>query len=72
MKARHLTGKDAADIEAALGTDGKWTWREAALEMAVRIRTLKSEAPDMSQKDIAEELGCSRATVSRALNQQGL
>ena len=71
VKARHLTGKDAADIEAALGKDGKWTWREAALEMADRIKKLKAEAPDMTQKDIAEELGCSRATVSRALKQQG-
>ncbi len=70
VKARHLTGKDAADIEAALGKDGLWTWREAALEMAERIRTLKAEAPDMTQKDIAEELGCSRATVSRALKPQ--
>ena len=67
VKARHLTGKDAADIEAALGKDGSWTWREAALEMADRIRTLKAEAPDMNQKEIAEELGCSRSTVSRAL-----
>ncbi len=72
VKARHLTGKDAADIEAALSNDtGKWTWREAALEMADRIRKLKAEAPDMSQKDIAEELGCDKSTVSRALKQQG-
>ena len=72
VKARHLTGKDAADIEAALSNDtGKWTWREAALEMADRIRKLKAEAPDMRQKEIAEELGCSHATVSRALKQQG-
>jgi len=72
VKARHLTGKDAADIEAALSNDtGKWTWREAAVEMADRIRKLRAEAPDMIQKEIAEELGCSRATVSRALKQQG-
>ena len=72
VKGRHLTGKDAADIEAALEKDsGKWTWREAALEMADRIRKLHAEVPGMSQKDIAEELGCSRATVSRALKQQG-
>jgi hypothetical protein len=69
VKARHLTGKDAADIEAALGQDGKWTWREAALQMADRIRSLKAQVPEMNQKDIAEELGCSRATVSRALKQ---
>ena len=67
VKARHLTGKDAADIEAALGKDGSWTWREAALEMADRIRKLKAEVPEMNQKEIAEELGCSRSTVSRAL-----
>ena len=72
VKARHLTGKDGAAIEAALDKDtGKWTWREAALEMKDRIRTLKAEAPDMNQKEIAEELGCSRATVSRALKQHG-
>ena len=71
VKGRHLTDKAAADLEAALGKDGKWTWREAALEMPDRIRTLKAEAPDMNQKEIAEELGCSRATVSRVLKQQG-
>ena len=67
VKARHLTGKDATAIEAALGKDGLWTCREAALEMADRIRQLKADVPEMSQKDIAEELQCSRATVSRAL-----
>ena len=72
VKGRYLTGKDGAAIEAVLDKDtGKWTWREAALEMADRIRTLKAEAPDMNQKEIAEELGCSHATVSRALKQQG-
>lgn len=68
VKGRHLTGKDAADIAAALDKDtGKWTWREAALELADRIRKLHAEVTGMSQKDIAEELGCSRATVCRAL-----
>ena len=68
VKGRHLKGNEGTAIEAALDKDaGKWTWREAALEMADRIRKLHAEVPSMSQKDIAEELGCSRATVSRAL-----
>ena len=51
VKGRHLTGKDGAAVEAALDKDtGKWTWREAALEMADRIRTLKANVPEMSQK----------------------
>ena len=68
VKGRHLKGNEGAAIEAALDKDaGKWTWREAALEMADRIRKLHAEVPGMSQKDIAEELGCTRAKVSRAL-----
>jgi hypothetical protein len=70
VKGRHLTGKDGAAIEAALDKDtGKWTWLEAALKMADRIRKLHAEVPGMNQKDIADELDCSRATVSRALKQ---
>jgi putative DNA primase/helicase len=77
-KARQLSGDDARDIEAALTKDehGKqvWTWKDADLGMADRILALHAEAPDLSQSDIAEEVGCNRSTVSRALKkakQQG-
>ena len=70
-KARHLSGEDARDIEAALTQDelGRqaWTWKDADLGMADRIVALHAEAPDLTQSDIAQELGVNRSTVSRAL-----
>ena len=70
-KARHLSGEDARDIEAALLNDEngrqKWTWKDADLGMADRILALQAECPEMIQADIANELGVNRSTVSRAL-----
>jgi hypothetical protein len=70
-KARHLKGTDAQDLEAALTHDehGKqvWAWKVAELGMTERILALHAEAPDLTQTEIAEELGCNRSTVSRAL-----
>ena len=72
-KARHLNGVDARDIEVALATDeeGKsvWTYKEAQKGMVDRILALHAAAPDLSQSEIAEELGCNRSTVSRAFAQ---
>lgn len=70
-KARHLSGDDARDIEATLlrQTDGSqcWEWKDADLGMEQRILALHADSPDLSQADIAGELGIHRSTVSRAL-----
>lgn len=69
-KARHLNGDDARDIEATLlrqddGTQ-RWEWKDADLGMEQRILALHAENPDLSQAEIANELGVHRSTVSRA------
>ena len=70
-KARHLSGDDARDIEAALtkGEHGhqSWVWKDADLGMADRILAIHAEFPDLSQSDIANELGVNRSTVSRTI-----
>lgn len=70
-KARHLSGEDARDLEAALTHDEQgrqaWTWKDAEMGMSERVAALHAEAPDMTQAEIAAELGCHRSTVSRAL-----
>lgn len=70
-KARHLSGDDARDLEATLIQDGKgwqtWNWKDADLGMTERIIQLHAELPDLSQSEIAAEVGCNRSTVSRAL-----
>ncbi len=71
-KARHLSGEDARNLEAALTKDEQgrqaWAWKAAELGMSERVLALHAEAPDMTQTEIAAELGCNRSTVSRALN----
>lgn len=70
-KARHLSGTDARDIEAALTHDEHsrqvWVYKDAELGMADRILALHKEMPDLNQTEIANELGVDRSTVSRAL-----
>ena len=70
-KARHLKGPDARDIEAVLAEDEQarqvWTWKDAEVGMAERIVALHAASPELTQTEIAEELGCNRSTVSRAL-----
>ena len=71
-KARHLKGADAKDIEVTLteNEQGKqvWSCKDADKGLADRIVAMHLEAPGMTQTDIANELGCNRSTVSRALN----
>ncbi len=71
-KARHMTeGADTRDLEVALVKDeygGQvWTCKDAELGMSERILALHVEAPELNQSEIADELGCNRSTVSRAL-----
>ena len=77
-KSRHLSGDDAKDIEAALVENEQgiqiWEWKDAEAGMSERIIALHHETPDMTQSEIATELGVNRSTVSRALKkfkQQG-
>jgi putative DNA primase/helicase len=75
-KARHLVGEETKTIEAALRKDDQnkqiWTYKDAELGMSERILTLHEEVPEMSQTDIANELGCNRSTVSRAFKKTNL
>ena len=72
-KARHLQGDDAQDIEVILIKDGQgkqvWTWQTAEACAAKRIIALHKECPDLNQTQIADEIGCNRSTVSRALKE---
>jgi len=72
-KARHLTGDDTKNIEAALVKDEQgrqvWVYKDAELGMSERILALRVEAPDLNQSAIADELGCNRSTVSRAFKE---
>ena len=70
-KARHLSGDDARNLEASLARDQQdnhvWVWKDAEMGMSERILKLHAEAPDLSPSQLAEELGCNRSTVCRAL-----
>ena len=70
-KARHLSGDDARDLEATLTKDAQghqtWDWKDADLGITERIIQLHADAPELSQSDIAAEVGCNRSTVSRVL-----
>ena len=70
-KARHLSGDDARNFEASLARDQQdnhgWVWKDAEMGMSERILKLRAEAPDLNQSQLAEELGCNRSTVCRAL-----
>ncbi len=72
-KARHLTGTDARNLEAALVKDehGKQVWvcKDAELGMSERILALHTEFPDLNQTEIADELGCHRSSVCRAFKE---
>ena len=70
-KARHLSGGDALSIEASLKQDEHgnqaWVHKDAELGMSERILALHVLAPELNQSELAEELGCNRSTVSRAI-----
>jgi len=70
-KARHLSGDDARDIEAMLTTDSTglqaWAWKDAEMGNVDRVLKMRADCPDLSQSDIAAELGVNRSTVSRIL-----
>ncbi|MEN8260002.1 MAG: AAA family ATPase [Pseudomonadota bacterium] len=67
-KARHLTGADAAPFEAWLQSDeqGGQIWTRKPISEATMERVADLANLGMNQRDIAEELGLHKSTVSRA------
>lgn len=76
-KARHLTGTDAQPFEAWLQQDehGKPVWTTKPLAETTFEQVVELAGLGMNQRDIAEELGVNKSTVSRAwkkADEQGL
>jgi hypothetical protein len=67
-KARHMYGNDTTPIEATLttDTDGLACWAFRLVEDTTFDRVVELANQDLTQRDIASELGLSRSTVSRA------
>ncbi|MFD1610825.1 AAA family ATPase [Sphingomonas tabacisoli] len=63
-KSRGFSGPAAEAFEASL-RDGMWTTR--ALEDVRTTQILELAAEGLNQRDIAQEVGCSAATVNRVL-----
>ena len=68
-KARGFMGEGAEAFEAQL-TNGVWTHKSASDAREARILALHAEGN--SQRDIATEVGCSAATVNRAIKRSTL
>lgn len=66
-KARHLHGDEARPFEARLETDehGRQMWSTRLLEDSTFDRVVALANVGLSQRDIAEELGLNKSTVSR-------
>jgi putative DNA primase/helicase len=67
-KARGIFGDDAEAFEASL-KDGTWTDRAATCARDEQIAGLKAER--LSQREIAQEVGCGLATVNCVLKRAG-
>lgn len=69
-KSRHLTGKDAEPFEASLrvGVDGATAWAVTAAKQSTYDRVVELAGLGLIQKDIAEELGLNKSSVSRHWN----
>jgi hypothetical protein len=69
-KSRHLSGQDAEPFEARLGVDqhGRPTWTITAVKESTYDRVVELANLQLSQKDIAEELGIHKSNVSRHWN----
>jgi KaiC/GvpD/RAD55 family RecA-like ATPase len=68
-KARHLHGDAAKPFEAWLQTDpsGRQSWTMKSLDESLQERIVALAKDGLTQKEIAEELGVNKSTVSRAL-----
>ena len=66
-KARGFAGEEAEPFEAWL-RGGEWTVRDATSARDEKILALKAEG--LTQREIADEVGCGLGTVNRALMKQ--
>ncbi len=68
-KARALYGQDVEPFEARLETnrDGKQTWSARKVADAADAQMIELAGLGLRQSEIANELGCNRSTVLRAL-----
>jgi DNA-binding NarL/FixJ family response regulator len=68
-KSRGFSGPEAEPFEASL-RDGLWTMK--SLEDVRTAQILELHAEGLNQRDIASEVGCSAATVNRAIKRSKL
>ena len=68
-KARYLHGDDTKAFEAHLGKDahGRQVWSVRDLEECTLERVVRAAKDGLKMREIAEELGVNKSTVSRAL-----
>jgi hypothetical protein len=66
-KSRGFVGPEAEPFEAAL-RDGEWSTSD--IEDCLAQQAVRMTAEGMTQRQIAQELGCSAAKVNRLLNRQ--
>jgi hypothetical protein len=70
-KARYLHGDDVKSFEAMLVTDknGNQVWTTKDIDQSMYEKVVSLANDGITQKDIAEELGINKSTVSRNLKQ---
>ena len=70
VKARHMTGTDSEPFEACLTTDeqGKQVWTMMAVKESTYERVIELANLDLTQREIADELGIHKSNVSRHWN----
>lgn len=72
-KPRLVFGDDAKPLAVRLTTreDGAqvWAWQDIEASTRDKIKALLIDSPDLSQKEIGEELGISKGMVSRYMRQ---
>jgi hypothetical protein len=68
-KARYLHGEDTKSFEAHLTTDehGSQLWTTRDIEESTMERVIKLHGDGLNMREIADELGVNKSTVSRAL-----
>lgn len=69
-KARGFYGEEAAPFEASLTEEnGKFIWQVEAVDEDAISKVLELKKGGLSQRDIAQELGLSPATINRRLKE---
>ncbi len=71
-KARGIVGEDAEPFEARLSIhEGLSIWEIKSLELG-QVERIRELAPNMSQRDLCEELGLSKGKISRLCKKYGI